>query len=233
MGSPAIASAPDPVAPTAAPPPTVATVIGGLRTEEDRLRHRAADADWLAAGGDAATAGELAARLRRVADELLTRAGFIVLTDPDENVICGNAAFDDLISQSGGSPPGGAVGAIDEPPQWRRDNVLAWQRALTGRPAGPSTLTAPVSNRIATQWELRRTVLTDAVDGRLHGYLNVLRGREVVASAARAVEQVGAALPDVRKYASLVAYGSAEYRGDYTQRLLELTAGIDAAVAGG
>jgi hypothetical protein len=208
------------------PPPTaVEAVVGGLRTEEDRLRHRASNADWVREGGDPGTARKLAARLQSVADQLLKRADFVALTDPDEHLICGNGAFDDLVAQ-----PVEASLEGERRQEQRQRNVASWERGLAGQPPGHSIQPAPAANRIASVWELWRSVLTDAADGRLHAYLNVLRGRDAPGPLTGALERVKSALPEVQKFTSLVAYGSGDHRDEYIERLLVLTASMETAV---
>jgi len=212
----------------AATPVTVDAVVASLRTESDRLSSRASDEKWAADGGTPDTARELGRRIQGVSDELLRRADFIVLTGPDDHLIHGNGPFTELLAQ-----PVDERGDSEQRLAELQGNRQAWERAIAGAPAGHSMLRSPVPNRIASEWELWRTVIADATGGRPYGHVTVLRGDGVPGTAAGTLERVQSSMSALRQYASLLAYGSGEHRDEYTRRLQELTAELEAAVAGG
>jgi hypothetical protein len=198
-------------------------VVTGLRAEENRLRQRADDTDWVR-DGNPDTARELADRLQRVADELLKGAEFIALTVPDQQLILGNGAFDDLVGQPAETPTG-QVRA-----QERRRSLSAWGRSLARQQPGHSVLSTPAENRIATEWELQRSALV-AGNGQPHAYLNVLRGTGASPSGP-ALERAHAALSEIRTYTSLYAYGSDTRRDEYAERLRGVVEQLESAVTG-
>ena len=218
-----------------APAATGEDIVSGLRIEADRLLLRADDRSWRSEGGDPEGARGLGSRLLAVTDELLRRTDFLVLADADGRLVWYNRPFEDLVS-----PP------VDEPagrPQRRRrqrqergDHRRRWEAALAGAPLGHSRLPAPAPNRVATEWELSRTVIEDEGGdgaGRPRAYFNVLRHPHAERLPTGILEQVRELLSELKQYSSLFAYGSAEHRGGYAERLQELTAEVEAAVAGG
>jgi hypothetical protein len=212
-----------------APPVTIEDLVATLRTEADRLLLRDKDDRWRSDGGDPVIVRELGMRLRRVADNLLGRTDFIAMADGDDHLVYGNGPFLDLVL-----PP------VDEPAarpgrtqrrKERHDNRQAWEAALAGASLGHSSLPAPAPNRVAETWELWRTVIEDDTDGRPHAYLNVLRREGVDRPAEGMLERAEALLSELKQYTPLVAYGSAEHRTEYTQRVEALTGELENAVS--
>jgi PAS domain-containing protein len=218
---PGEAALPSDAAPGAEPSVTIEKYVATLRTEADRLLLRPDDEQWKAAGGDPATARALGMRLRRVADELLRHADFIVLIDPDGRLLYGNGAFVQLTS-----PTDDLNDDLGDQRQRRRgarqQQRRMWEAALVGTSPGHSTLTAPIPNPISKQWELSRTVIKDDVDGRPRADLVVFRSKDVPPLDPAAFDRINTLLSELTQCASFFAYGSTEHRTEYVQRLESL-----------
>src|SRR5262249_35920396 len=151
--------------------------------------------------GDPATAHALGMRLRRVADDLLRRADFVVLIDPDGRLLYGNGAFVQLVSPTD-DPQANHGTQQQRRRRARQQQRLVWEAALASTSPGHSMLTAPISNPIAKTWQLSRTVIKDSVDGRPWADLVVFRSKDVPPLDPRELEQIDALLPELTQYSS-------------------------------
>ncbi len=195
---------------------TVDECAAKVRVEADRLALVAEDGATELDQEAVRLAGSLADRLARVADDLLKRADFILVTDENGRRLSNNPAFEVLRS-----PTGDAAGdaAEDAAAGARPETLAVWEAALAGLSPGRATLSAPVDNRISQHWDLQRTVVADESTGEARAYVNVLRRRDAPRLTPGAVAHVASLLPELALYAPLLAYGSPERRREYARKI--------------
>jgi hypothetical protein len=210
-------------------PVTADESIAKLRAEADRLA--------LAAERAATTEAEnpepmrrLASRIDRIADELLKRMDFIVVTDAGGRKLAANGAFDALLTSSGTVARRRGPEAAEQARAARRANWPVWEALFTGAPIGSSTVATPVPNPFSPNWQLVRHVVEDAQTKAIWAYLNVLRVAGTVPLTTDALTAVASVVPDLTLYAPLMAYGSPESRGESAERIDELAAQLESII---
>jgi len=212
---------------------TIEESVSTLRAEAERLLSK------IKTEKDEGTAGQveqLAERLKGVANTLLERAHFIVITDAQGHMRYGNGAFLDVLADPLADSE---EGLDDEGSQTysghriQRTVQQAWEAELQDQDLGHSVLSGPIEVEGAAfrEWDLRRTAVAFGAAGAEQAYLNVLRSKGKPLLPAETLEVIEPLLPKLTLYASFFAYGSDSRQGEYLQRLESLMDGLEMAVS--
>lgn len=244
-----------PNAPT--PSVTIEECVSQMLAAADRLRDagaaesakpvksvRSESADKSAYGD---RAGSLAARLRNLADALLLRADYILLTEPEGRLLYGNGAFLSLLAPPAAKSPPPATGQTEEREleEWRRrqqelrlENQRKWQVALFGLPTGPQPLEDPAGAPLGDHWHLRRTKIVDTASVTSQGresapvvaYLNVMHYADAPKLTLPEIEVFQKHIAGLILNASMFAYGS-QAPSVYLKELEKIVATLEAVFA--
>ncbi len=199
--------------PGQAPPVTIEDCVAAIRGEAARVLQVLEESGGTADAATSAQARNLADRLRKVANSLLERAAFSVMTDDRGHILYWNGAFVFLINPTDDSL---------EPEQRERVKKAhrrAWEKVLAKVPPAQSTLDNPINGVTPREFRLWRTAILDEESAKPKAYLNTMRGKDAAAVTQDTLHQVNELLPDLARYASFFSYDLSDGRKGHASKL--------------
>lgn len=164
-------------------------------------------------------------RLRQLADELMKKATFIVISNPKGIMRYGNSAFLKLLSYPKRKQSGGT-----SQPKLRPTLRKKFETALKKAPLGTSAISGPGLDSATQEWVLQRTEIIDEKDSQPLAYLNVLRIAHQIRVPETVMHELDSLIPDLSLNATLYAHSDSKDQSQYADTVESLTAELESII---
>lgn len=205
---------------------TIEELAFGLQTEADRLLLRREPA------AERKIASALAKRLRRLAEALLERANYIVVTAPDAHILYSNGAFLMLISPAEASREErqkAGKSSTSRVAKQRNKNQRLWEKAIRKIEPGDKTIQDPQMGASGPTWVFKRTAIEDE-GGNERAGLYTFHRKGVTELGWDVLNDIAALMDSLSINSSMFAYSTEKDTSKYLSNLEDCITKLEAIV---